>query len=108
MIKHFYSYHVETESIDIEINSLDISDVEKKHLKDLAESHIHHAVLDRLLSELSTEDKKLFIKHLNTRDHETIWKFLREKVTDVEEKIHEAANYVKSELMKDIKEEKES
>jgi len=106
MIKHFYSYHVEIESVEIEIDSLNISDAEKKHLKNLAESQIHNSILENLLSELSGEDKIEFIKKLNTKDHEKMWDFLREKINDVEEKIVKAGSRVKNELIKDIIEEK--
>lgn len=104
MIKHFYSYHVEIDSLIIEIESLSIKDQEKKHLISLAESQIHHAILDSILSELSTEDKEIFLAHLNTKNHEKIWNFLRPKVKDVERKIKEAAIAVKKELHKDIRE----
>lgn len=104
MIKHFYSYHVEIESVIVEINSLDIKETEKKHLIDLAESHIHHAVLDTVLSELSDEDKKTFLSHLNARDHTRTWKFINSVVENAEEKIVAAAAKVKKELLSDIRE----
>ena len=106
MIKHFYSYHIDIESVEIEINSLDINEHEKKHLKELAESHIHHAVLDVVLSELNQEDKKTFISYLNTKDHEKIWKFLQGKVENIENKILAAASHIKKELLADINESK--
>ncbi len=104
MIKHFYSYHVEIESLEIEINSLDIDEKEKKHLISLAESHIHNSVIDNILSELSKADKKIFIEHINGRDHEKIWSFLHSKLDNVEDKIVKAAAAIKKELHKDIKE----
>lgn len=106
MIKHFYSYHVEIESIIIEINSLPIKEKEKKHLIALAESQIHHAVLDSILSELESQDKKTFLEHLNTKNEEKIWKFLRSKITDVEKKIVSAATEIKKQLSQDVKEVK--
>ena len=104
MIKHFYSYHVEIDSLIIEIESLPIKDHEKKHLIQLAESQIYHTIIDSVLSELNSEDKKAFLEHLNSKNHEKIWKFLRSNVKDVEEKIKEAAVSVKKELHKDIRE----
>ena len=41
---------------------LDITPEERKHLIALAESNIHHAVLDTVLTELPEEDKKEFLK----------------------------------------------
>lgn len=102
MIKHFYSYHVEMESLIIEIESLDIEKHEKEHLKALAESHIHHAIVDLILSELNKEDRKLFVKYLNTKDHEKIWKFLNARINEAAKKIKNTAQLIKSELYKDI------
>ncbi|OGH16535.1 MAG: hypothetical protein A3C30_05095 [Candidatus Levybacteria bacterium RIFCSPHIGHO2_02_FULL_40_18] len=104
MIKHFYSYHVEIDSLIIEIESLPIEEHEKRHLVELAESQVHNAILDSILSELITEDKRLFLKHLNSKNHEIIWKFLRSKVKDIEEKIEGVALSVKKELYRDIRE----
>ena len=64
MVKHFYSFIIETESLFLEIDSLEISTEEKQHLKSLADSHIHHSILDTILSELMPHDKKLFLEHL--------------------------------------------
>jgi hypothetical protein len=106
MIRHFYSHIVETESLFMEIDSLEISDSERLHLKNLAESHIHHSILDSILSSLSQEDKKEFLKRINTKRQEHIWKFLNEKFEDAEELIINSANKIKSELLGDIREEK--
>lgn len=106
MIKHFYSYHIEIESLIIEIDSLDINESEKKHLKELAESHIHNAIIDHLLDQLAPEEKRMFIKHINSKNHEETWKFLRSKISDVEKRIHEVAQKIKKELHKDIREAK--
>lgn len=91
------------ESIELEIDSLHMSDTEKSHLKDLAESHLHQVILDTILSELTSEDKKAFVSYINTLNHEKIWKFLNEKVVDAEEKIIKAAGLVKKELLEDIR-----
>ncbi len=107
MVKHFYSYIIETETVFLEIDSLSISDSEKNHLKSLAESHIHSTVLDTILSELHPEDKKEFVTHLNTKDHDRIWKFLHIKVEDAENKIKIAAHAIKKELLNDIKQARE-
>jgi hypothetical protein len=104
MIKHFYSYHVEIDSIIIEIEPLPIKDHEKKHLIELAESQVHHAILDSILSELSGEDRKTFLSHINSKNHEKTWKFLNSILKDAEKKITAAANKIKKELLADIKE----
>lgn len=102
MVKHFYSFIVETDTLHLAIEELEINDSEKSHLKSLADSHIHHSILDTIMSELAPNDKKLFLTHINTKDHDRIWKFLHSKIDNVEEKIKAAAILIKSELHKDI------
>lgn len=108
MLKHFYSYIVETDTLFMEIDSLEISTGEKEHLKSLAESNIHHSIIDTVLSELNPEDKKAFLEHMESKNADRIWKFLNARVVNIEEKIKQAAHEVKKELHKDLKEAKES
>lgn len=100
----FYSHLIEIESIIVELDKLDLSKEQKHHLADLIDSSLHHTVLDAVLSELSPADKRVFINHLRENDHGKIWKFLNEKLENIEEKIKKAADGLKEELHKDLKE----
>lgn len=104
MKKQFYSHIIEYESLIIELDKLDLSDEQKEHLLELIESSLHHTVLDAILSELSVEDKQKFLDYLSYRDHDTILEFLHTKVENIEEKIKKAAEDLKKELHKDLKE----
>lgn len=106
MKKHFYHHIVETDSLITELNELDLVEEERKELATLIHSSLHHAVLDAILSELSEEDKRRFLKHLVSDDHEKLWMLLNEKIEGVEEKIKKAAHALKEQLSKDIKEAK--
>lgn len=101
--KHFYSHLVETDSLVILINDLDITDDEKGHLISLVDSQLHHAVLDAVLSELSEHDKRLFLKHLLHEEHDEVWRHLNTKVDNIENKIKKVAEDLKKELHEDIK-----
>lgn len=76
---------------------------ERLHLIALVESNLHHAVLDVVLSALSENDKKEFLLHLHLDNHNEIWKLLKEKPENIEEKIIKAAEDLKKELHHDIK-----
>ncbi|MBI2195769.1 MAG: hypothetical protein HYU48_01855 [Candidatus Levybacteria bacterium] len=104
--KHFYSHIVDITSISIEIAEMDLTPDERLHLLSLAESNVHHAVLDTILSELSEEDKKEFLKHVRDESHDKIWDLLKDKVENIENKIKKAAEDLKAELHKDIEEVK--
>ncbi len=106
MKKQFYTYLIEIESVIAELDKLDLSQEQKIHLTGLIDSSLHHTVLDAVLSELSPEDKRVFLNYLQEDDHGKIWKFLNEKVNNIEEKIKKAAQDLKSELHHDLKEAK--
>lgn len=102
----FYSHLIEIESIIVELDQMDLSDEEKLHLTQLIDSSLHHAILDAVFSELSNEDKRVFINHLNEGDHERIWSFLQGRIEKVEDKIKKVADDLKKELHEDLKEAK--
>lgn len=90
-------------SITVALGDMELTKEERLHLLSLAESNVHHAIIDAVLSELSDNDKRKFIEHLNSDNHDEIWKLLNSKVENVEEKIKKAAEDIKKELHKDIK-----
>lgn len=104
MKKHFYSHIIEASSLSIALGEMDLSHEERLHLISLAESNLHHAVLNAILSELSEEDKKEFLSHVSSDDHEKIWKFLKARIENIEEKIKKTADDLHKELHEDIKE----
>ncbi len=104
--KYFYTHIVNTSTLSLELGNMDMNPSERMHLIFLIDSNIHHAVLDLILSELNPPDKKTFLTHLASEDHEKVWKFLNEKVVNIEEKIKKTAEDLKKELHKDIVEVK--
>lgn len=107
-MKYFYSHLIEIESIIIELDKLNLSDEQRVHLAHLIDSSLHHTVLDAILSELSEGDKRVFLKYVHEDDHDKIWKFLNEKVDNIGDKIKKAAQDLKGELHKDLKEAKKT
>lgn len=107
MKKHFFSYIVEVDSLHIELDALDMSEDEKKHIKELIDNSIYHTVLDTILSELNEEDKRIFLEHVLENDHSKILEHINSKVENIEEKIVKAADELKKELYEDIKKAKE-
>ncbi len=104
MKRYFYTHLVEYESILVELDKLDLSEDERKHLAKLIDESLHHKILDAVLSELSEEDKKTFLLHHHREEHDKLWKLLNEKVDKIEEKIKKAADDLKDEMKKDIQE----
>lgn len=108
MIKHFYSYIIETDSLISELDELNITETQRAHLTALIESNLHHAIVESVLSELSEDDKKRFLMHLHTKNQEKLWKLLNSRIKNIEEKIKKTANDLKKEIRRDIQEVKGS
>lgn len=104
--RHFYSHLVETSTFSLELGEMELSKEERVHLITLANSQLHHIILDTILSELSERDKKIFLHLLLVDDHHKIWEHLNKKINNIEEKIKKAVEDLKEELHKDIKEAK--
>lgn len=103
----FYTKIIEIETLTTELHSMDLSDGEKKHLFSLLESNLHDVILDEILSNLSSSDKKAFLHRLReNQEDEQIMKFLNERIEGVEDKIKKAAADLVLEMHKDIKEAK--
>lgn len=103
MKKHFYSHIITVESLFVELDSLKMTKEEKEELTQLAHANLHHTIMDTILSELTEDDKKLFLRHLVFNDHNTIWRFLKKRIGTAEEKIKNAGEALLGELHKDIK-----
>lgn len=105
-MKYFYSHLIEVESVISELDKMELSDEERIHLAALLDSSLHHTILDAILSELSDQEKRVFMQHIIEGNHDKIWKFLNEKIDGVEDKIKKVAEDLKSELHKDLKKAK--
>lgn len=103
---YFYSKLVNTDSLVEALAELDLSDEQRAHLLGIVDSTIHHTIVDAVLSELSDEDKKVFLEHLTEEDNKKIWDFLNKKIDKIEEKILQTAESLKKELHQDIVETK--
>lgn len=107
MKPHFYSHIIEINSIHNSLEDLSLEVHEKRELIIIVESSIHHVVMDTVLSELSDKDKKLFLGHVVSQEHEKVWDLITNKIQDVENKIKKAVENLKEKLHADIKETKE-
>lgn len=88
--------------LSLELSGMEMSPKERLHLLSLIDSNIHYEVLNLILLELSSEDKKTFLTHLASKNHDKVWKFLNEKADNIEEKIKKTAEDLKKELFNDI------
>lgn len=105
-MRYFFSHLVDIQSIHLKLQDLDLNDEEKSHLVNIAYDTLHYEIINAILSELSQEDKKIFLRQMTMVDHASLWRFLNKKVDKVEEKIKQVAQDVIDELHVDIEESK--
>jgi hypothetical protein len=104
----FYSHLVTFDDLSLELDSLQVSEDEKKHLLGIAASSIHYELLNTALSNLPKEHKKEFLLHIHNEDHEKAWHFLSDNARGIEDKIKQRAKELKEEFKKDIKDLKKN
>lgn len=104
---YFYSHLIQVDDLVIAMEELELEGHHKEHLSALADSTVHHTILELILSKLSVEDRKTFIKmvHKNPDDPE-LMEFLNKRIDGVEEEIKAAAKKLKTEMHEDIKKAK--
>lgn len=101
--KHFYTHLIEIDSVFTVLELLEMNPQERQELMLIVESTIHHVVVETVLSELSEEDKKIFLKHMAQDNHDEIWVLLNTKVKHPDAKILKAVEKLKHDFHKDMK-----
>ncbi len=102
-MKQFYDHIIEIDSLIIELDQLSLKPQEKEHLIAIIKTNVHTIILDVILSELPEKDKKMFLAHVYHDNHDHIWKFLRARIENVEEKMILATKKLKEEFHNDIR-----
>jgi len=104
-MKHFYHHIVQIDTIHIALSDLDLEPHEREQLVTIAQTNIHHSVIDTILSELTNDDKKTFlilVAHEEPKQNE-IWDFLNLKVDQAESKIKKTIDELVKSMHEDIK-----
>lgn len=103
---HFYHSIVSMEALRVRLDLFELSPEEREKLMEVAERTLHHSILNLVLSELSEQDKKLFLSHHASENHDEIWSLLNSNVKNIEKKIKTVADTVSNKLHKDLKRHK--
>lgn len=102
MKRFFYHDIIDFEWIGEELGVLLLSKEEKEELASIAHLHLHEAILDAILSELSERDKKVFLANMHYDTSEKTWKHLNENIDRIEDKIIKISEDLKAELKTDL------
>ena len=101
--QYFYSHIVTTEDISLSLGDLDMPSEDRIKLIELAHETLHHEILGSMLDHLSEDDKKEFLLHLSSDDHQKAWIILKNNVQDAEDIIIAISEKVKKQIHTDIK-----
>ncbi len=101
--KHFYSHLVQVNDITLDLAELDMTQEERLKLLALIDANVHSTVIDTILSELSEEEKKVFLKNMISDDHEAIWVHLKKNSKGIEDKIRLSVENLIKDMRQDIR-----
>lgn len=105
---YFYQRIISLDAALEELDQIDLSYDEKLQLTSLIDSNLHNLILDEILSNLSEEEKRVFLKKLHDNpDDDKLLEFLKEKVEDIEVKIKKVSDELTDKIKKDIKESRQ-
>jgi Mg/Co/Ni transporter MgtE len=100
--KHFYENIIQINDITLDLAGIELTKEERLHLLALVEANVHSTVINTVLSQLSADDKKIFLKNLIEDDHNQIWTHLNQNTEDLEEKILKSVDGLIKEMREDI------
>lgn len=104
MSQIFYDHLIILEKVEAEISLQKLSPEEKEEVNQLIEESVHFRVMTRILDHLPREHHEEFLKLFQYEPHsESVLAFLKEKVSDIEERIKEEISLLEQELLEDLK-----
>ena len=100
----FYDHIILIHEIHSEVEMLDVSEKDKKEMVQLIEETVHQRILHSILDHLHKDHHEEFLTRFQAAPQDgALLDFLREKVADIEERIKEAAEEIKYELLKEVR-----
>ncbi|TSC63528.1 MAG: Uncharacterized protein G01um101493_419 [Microgenomates group bacterium Gr01-1014_93] len=106
-MKIFYSELINIEVLVEELHGMDLNEAERRHLATLLDSSLHHAILDEILSNLNSTDKKIFLNKLQENpEDKKLLEFLNGKIEGIEGRIKKVSEDLIKEMHEDVKEAK--
>ena len=100
----FYDHIIHIHHIHSEIEELPLSKGEKNQLIQTIEEIVHHKIIHKILDRLHVDHHELFLERFHTYpDDHTILDYLKRYVPDIEDHIKEAAEEVKFDMLKTIR-----
>lgn len=104
-MKYLFEEIIQIKTVHLKLNEMDLTDQEKEELLEIMKSTIHHKVIDLILSELTDEEKEIFLEGVSTgrgfSDTHKNGQFLdvlKDRINNLEAKIKEKVKEAEEEL----------
>ncbi len=105
-MKYLFEEIIQIKTVHLKLNKMDLADHEKEELLEIMKSIIHHKVIDLILSELTDEEKEIFLEGLSksnvfsdTSKNSQFLDVLKNRIENLETKIKEKVKEVEEELI---------
>ena len=107
-MKYLFEEIIQIKTVHLKLNELNLADEEKEELLEIMKSTIHHKVIDLILSELTDEEKEIFLSQvIPSPGEESSEAFpkdvslnvLRDRINNLEEKVKEKVKEAEEELI---------
>lgn len=104
MSKVFYDHLILLEEVIAELDRYKLDPVERTELINLADQHLHHHVLNIILTHLPKDLHPEFLNRLQSAPHDqALMAFLKQEIkTDIESAIKVQAKKIKAEILIEI------
>lgn len=65
-MKYLFEEIIQIKTVHLKLNEMDLANQEKEELLEIMKSTVHHKVIDLILSELTDEEKEIFLEGIST------------------------------------------
>lgn len=97
---YIFEEHIKITTFEKKLSELSISKSEKMYIKSVAKSITHHKLMDFVLSELKTDCKDEFAKHLKSKTPSLeVHKFLHKNISEYHRKLLSNLSGIEKELV---------
>lgn len=101
-MKHFYSPLIDFNEITVILGECEMTAEDKEMLEQLAESTVHHVIIDAILITLPEKEHSTFLNNLILDKHRKTRRHLQDHIPELEKVVREAFSQAKSLLAGDF------
>ena len=105
-MKYLFEEIVQIKTVHLKLNEMNLAGEEKGELLEIMKSTVHHKVIDLILSELTNEEKEIFLEGVSNNNgfsdihkNKQFLSVLGDRINNLEIKIKEKVKEAEEELL---------